>query len=92
MLRPSLPYSDPDDPSIRLAYSLDKQIFDMNILIVVNLLEKNNLISYTIYRAARMLVTTKAVSPGHEVLTDWQRIGSGSPGVELRGQVAGEEV
>ncbi|NYY74335.1 hypothetical protein DMH88_02245 [Escherichia coli] len=58
MLRPSLPYSDPDDPSIRLAYSLDKQIFDMNILIVVNLLE-NNLISYTIYRAARMLVTTK---------------------------------
>ncbi|ANK03990.1 conserved hypothetical protein [Escherichia coli] len=40
MLRPSLPYSDPDDPSIRLAYSLDKQIFDMNILIVVNLLEK----------------------------------------------------
>ncbi|RJX84109.1 hypothetical protein D3822_30750 [Escherichia coli] len=64
MLRPSLPYSDPDDPSIRLTYSLDKQIFDMNILIVVNLLEKNNLISYTIYRAARMLVTTKAVSPG----------------------------
>lgn len=91
MLRPSLPYSDPDDPSIRLAYPLDKQIFDMNILIVVNLLEKNNLISYTIYRAARMLVTTKAVSPGL-VLTDWQRIGSGSPGVELRGQVAGEEV
>ncbi|CEK07488.1 conserved hypothetical protein [Escherichia coli O26:H11] len=40
MLRPSLPYSDPDDPSIRLAYPLDKQIFDMNILIVVNLLEK----------------------------------------------------
>ena len=40
VLRPSLPYSDPDDPSIRLAYSLDKQIFDMNILIVVNLLEK----------------------------------------------------
>ena len=38
-----------------------------------------------------MLVTTKAVSPG-PVLTDWQRIGSGSPGVELRGQVAGEEV
>ena len=35
-----VPYSDPDDPSIRLAYSLDKQIFDMNILIVVNLLEK----------------------------------------------------
>ena len=31
---------DPDDPSIRLAYPLDKQIFDMNILIVVNLLEK----------------------------------------------------
>lgn len=91
MLRPSLPYSDPDDPSIRLAYPLDKQIFDMNILIVVNLLEKNNLISYTIYRAARMLVTTKAVSRGL-VLTDWQRIGSGSPGVELRGQVAGEEV
>ena len=26
------------------------------------------------------------------MLTDWQRIGSGSPGVELRGQVAGEEV
>lgn len=91
MLRPSLPYSDPDDPSIRLAYPLDKQIFDMNILIVVNLLEKNNLISYTIYRAARMLVTTKAVSRD-TVLTDWQRIGSGSPGVELRGQVAGEEV
>lgn len=91
MLRPSLPYSDPDDPSIRLAYPLDKQIFDMNILIVVNLLEKNNLISYTIYRAARMLVTTKRFLQDL-VLTDWQRIGSGSPGVELRGQVAGEEV
>ena len=38
-----------------------------------------------------MLVTTKAVLQDL-VLTDWQRIGSGSPGVELRGQVAGEEV
>ncbi len=60
----------------------------MNILIVVNLLEKKQPDLLHIYRAARMLVTTKAVSPGPGV-TDWQRIGSGSPGVELRGQVAG---
>ncbi len=55
---------------------------------MVNLLEKKqpDLLHY--YRAARMLVTTKAVSPGPGV-NDWQRIGSGSPGVELRGQVAG---
>ena len=26
------------------------------------------------------------------MLTDWQRIGSGSPGVELRGQGAGEAI
>lgn len=38
-----------------------------------------------------MLVTTKRFLQDL-VLTDWQRIGSGSPGVELRGQVAGEEV
>ncbi len=51
---------------LRLAYPLDKQIFDMNILIVVDLPEKKqpDSLSYTIYRAARMLVTTKAVSPG----------------------------
>ncbi len=60
----------------------------MNILIVVNLLEKKQPISYTIYRAARMLVTTKAVSQDL-VLTDWQRIGSGSPGVELAGRSPG---
>ncbi|TGB84261.1 hypothetical protein CRG95_12365 [Escherichia sp. E4208] len=65
MKRPSLPYSDLDDPSIRLAYQSDNQIFYMNVLIVVNLMEKkNNLISYTIYRAARMFAITKAVSPG----------------------------
>lgn len=39
-----------------------------------------------------MLVTTKSGFLQDLVLTDWQRIGSGSPGVELRGQVAGEEV
>ncbi len=38
-----------------------------------------------------MFVTTKRFLQDL-VLTDWQRIGSGSPGVELRGQVAGEEV
>ncbi|KSY28823.1 hypothetical protein APU02_12765 [Citrobacter sp. 50677481] len=40
LLRRSLQYSDQDNPSIRLAYQLVKQIFALIALIVINLLAK----------------------------------------------------